>query len=228
MKIIAHRGFSEKYPENTLLAYEKAIEVGVDGIDVDLRLSHDKKVIAFHDSNLKRITGIDKEPESLDLDELQTLDAGRREHIPSLDEVLKLTDARTILILEIKYKPSTYKRLCKLVNESVQDKLTWVEVSSFEDKVLEEMHRLNKNIRLHKIIDKASTLADRAFQIRYDYIDCFDINIELSKLALEKGVIKQHKVILWTVDKEDIDKEIKEGLYAIMTNDPQRLKEKYA
>lgn len=228
MKIIAHRGFSEKYPENTLLAFEKAIEIGADGIEMDLRLSRDEKVIAFHDSNLKRITGIDKEPESLDLDELQALDAGKEEVIPSLDEVLELTNARTTLILEVKYNPSTYKRLCRLISESIQDKLSWVEVSSFEDKVLEEMHNLNKNIKLHKVINKESTLKDRGFQIRYDYIDCFDIDIRLSQLTLEKGVIKQHKVIFWTVDKEDIDKEIKEGLYAVMTNDPQRLKEKYA
>lgn len=228
MKIIAHRGFSEKYPENTLLAYEKAIEVGVDGIDVDLRLSRDEKVIVFHDSNLKRITGVDKEPEVLNLNELQSLDAGEEEVIPSLDQVLKLVNARTTLILEIKYHPSTYKRLCKLVNESVQEKLTWIEVSSFEDKVLEEMYRLNKNIILHKIIDKASTLKESNFQIRYDYIDCFDIDVKLSKIALKKGIIKQHKVIFWTVDQEDIDKEIKEGLYGVMTNNPQRLKETYA
>lgn len=228
MKIIAHRGFSKKYPENTLLAYEKAIEVGVDGIDVDLRLSRDEKIIAFHDSNLKRITGIDKAPETLDLSELQALDAGKGEIIPSLDEVLKLTDARTTLILEIKYNPSTYKRLCKLVNELVLDKLTWIEVSSFEDKVLEEMHNLNNNIKLHKIIDKASTLEDRDFLMRYDYIDCFDINIRLAEIALKKDLIKQHKVIFWTVDEENIDKEIEEGLYGAMSNNPLRLKEKYA
>jgi len=228
MKIIAHRGFSEEYPENTLLAFEKAIELEIGGIDVDLRLSRDEKVIVFHDSNLKRITGIDKEPEALNLDELQALDAGEGEAIPSLDEVLKLTNARTTLILEIKYKPSTYKRLCKIINESIQDKLAWIEVSSFEDKVLEEMHKLNNNVRLHKVIDKESTLTDKDFHIRYDYINCFDINIKLSKITLEKGLIKRHKVIFWTVDKEDIHKEIEDGLYAIMTNNPKRLKEKYA
>ncbi len=228
MKIIAHRGFSEKYPENTLLAFEKAIELGVDGIETDLRLSLDGKAIVFHDKTLKRIAQIDKTPESLTLDQLKTLDAGKGETIPSLDELLELTNAKTTLILEIKYSPDTYKKLCQTIEESIQDKLTWVEVSSFEDKVLEEMYSLNKNIRLHKLIDNESTLTDKDLHIRYDYINCFDIDVKLSRIALEKGVIKQYKVIFWTVDKEDIVQEIEEGLYGIMTNNPQRLKEKYA
>jgi glycerophosphoryl diester phosphodiesterase len=228
MKIIAHRGFSEKYPENTLLSFEKAIEAGADGIEIDLRLSLDEKVIVFHDSNLKRITGVDKEPEALNLDELQALDAGKREHIPSLDEVLRLIDARTTLILEVKYNPSTYKRLCRLISEAIEDKLSWVEVSSFDNSILEEMHKLNKNIKLHKVTNKASTLEDKDFHIRYEYIDCFDINVKLSKIALEKGFIKRYRVIFWTVDKEEVTEEIEEGLYGVITNSPQRLKEQYA
>ncbi len=228
MKIIAHRGFSEDYPENTLLAFEKAIEIGVDAIETDLRLSRDEVAIVFHDKTLKRIAGIDKRPESLTFKELQKLDAGEGESIPSLDELLGLVNARTTLILEIKYNPSTYKRLCHIMMRSIQDKLEWVEVSSFEDAVLEEMHQLNKEIRLHKLIDETSILDDEDFPKRYDYINCFDIDVKLSKTVLAKGLMKQHKVIFWTVDKEDLDQAIQNGLYAAMTNNPQRLKEKYA
>ena len=218
--MIAHRGFSSHYPENTLLAFKKAIELGVDGIDADLRLSRDEKVIIFHDPNLKRITGLDKSPESLSLAELQALTIRDRQHIPSLEELLQLTASQTTLILEIKYNPSTYKRLCEIIQESIKDKLDWVEVSSFEDKVLEYIHTINPEIRLHKIIDKASTLKDTEFEKRYDYVSYFDIDISLKKIVLEAGLLQRHKVIFWTVDEEDISKEREAGLYGIMKNNP--------
>ncbi len=228
MKIIAHRGFSEIYPENTLLAFEKAIEFGVDGIETDLRLSRDEEVIVFHDESLKRIARLDRRPEELTIDELKGLDVGKGEKVPTLDELISLTNGSTTLILEIKYNPATYKRLCQITEKCIQDKLAWIEVSCFEDKVLEELHRLNKDIRLHKLIDDASILDDKDFLIRYDYINCFDIDVTIADVVLEKGLIKQHKVIFWTVDSEDIHTMIKEGLYGIMTNNPKKLKERYA
>ncbi len=220
MKIIAHRGFSEGYPENTLLAFEKALESGADGIETDLRLSLDQEVILFHDASLKALTGLDKAPEALTLAELKELDAGRGERIPSLSELLRLIDARATLILEIKYKPSTYKKLCELVAREIHDRLKWVEVSCFEDSVLEYMHHLDPRIRLHKLIDRASLLQDKNLERRYDYASYLDIDIKLRKRVSELGLIRSRKVIFWTVGKEDLSPEKEEGLYGIMTNNP--------
>lgn len=221
MKIIAHRGFSELYPENTLLAFKKALEAGADGIETDLRLSLDEKAIIFHDDSLERITGLDNIPEALNLNELQKLNAGEGETIPSLSELLQLTSSKASLILEIKYNPITYKRLCEVIEEDIKDKLDWVEVSCFEDRVLEYIHTLNPEIKIHKLINEASTLEDKDFENRYDYASYFDIDIRLKKIALELGLIQRHKVIFWTVDKEDISDEKEAGLYGIMKNNPQ-------
>ena len=54
---IAHRGFSGKYPENTMLAFQKALELGVDAIELDVHLSKDGEVMVFHDEDLMRMTG---------------------------------------------------------------------------------------------------------------------------------------------------------------------------
>lgn len=54
----AHRGWSGLYPENTLLAFQKAIELGVDGFEMDVQLSRDGEVVVFHDETLDRVTGI--------------------------------------------------------------------------------------------------------------------------------------------------------------------------
>ena len=227
MKIVAHRGFSENYPENTLLAFQKALDAGADGIETDLRLSLDAQPVIFHDDDLKRITGIAKRPEELTLEELQALDAGSwfdprysDKKIPSLDELLQLCRAKTTLILEIKPTPANYRRLCEEIEKRIRDKLGWVEVSCFDDGVLEYMHQLNPRVRLHKLIDKTATLDQEDFERRYGYIDYFDIDINLRKVVMEKGLIQRHKVIFWTVDKEEISEEIAAGLYGIMRNNP--------
>ena len=220
MKIIAHRGFSELYPENTLLAFKKALEAGADGIETDLRLSLDGQAVIFHDGDLKKITGVKGTPESLSLAQLKLLDAGEGERIPTLDELLQLTSAQAILILEIKYNPATYQRLCEVIEEKIKDKLEWVEVSCFDDEVLEQMHRLNPLIRLHKLIEHESTMRARDFEKKYAYTSYFDIDVDLRKTVRELGLFQRHKVIFWTVDKEDLSIEKEAGLYGIMKNNP--------
>ena len=219
MKRIAHRGLSKEYPENTLLAFKKAIESGADGIETDLRLSLDEEVILFHDANLKRITGHVNTPESLTLAKLKKLDAGEGECIPSLDELLQLTKGKATLILEIKYNPSTYKRLCEVTIKQIEDKLDWVEVSCFEDKVLRYLHQLNPKVKLHKLIDKASTLEDKDFETLYAYVSYLDVDVKLRDIVIGQGLLQRYKVIFWTVDKEDLSKEKEAGLYGIMKND---------
>lgn len=219
MKVIAHRGFSTQYPENTLLAFKKAIEAGADGIETDLRLTLDNEIILFHDRNLKKHTGIDVKPESLSILALKEFDMGRGEVIPTLNELLELVEGKIILILEIKYNAKTYKRLCEILIRQIENKLEWVEVSCFEDKVLEYIYTLNPDVRLHKLIKDASVLEADGMEEKYDYIEYFDINIKLHKIALEKGLIERRKVIFWTVNKEDLTKEIEAGLYGVMKDD---------
>jgi len=207
------------YPENTLLAFKKAMEAGADGIETDLRLTLDDEIILFHDRNLKKHTGINATPESLSLLALKKLDIGRGEVIPTLNELLQLVEGKVTLILEIKYNAKTYKRLCEILIRHIENKLDWVEVSCFEDKVLEYIYTLNSNVRLHKLIDDVSVLEADSMEEKYAYTEYFDINVTLHTVALEKGLISRRKVIFWTVDKEDLTKEIEAGLYGVMKDD---------
>jgi glycerophosphoryl diester phosphodiesterase len=63
-------------------------------------------------------------------------------------------------------------------------------------------------------------VAPSRFEKRYHYASYFDIDVKLSKTALELGIIQRHKVIFWTVQTEDITTEKEAGLYGIMKNDP--------
>lgn len=219
MKIIAHRGFSGRYTENTLLAFSKAIEAGADGIETDLQLSLDDEIILFHDSNLKHLTGVDAKPEELTLRALKKLYVNKAESIPTLNELLCLTEGKLTLVLEVKYNPNTYKKLCEILVAKIENKLDWVEVSCFEDVVLAYVHTLNPDIKLHKLIEDSNILKDKKLEAKYDYASYFDINVALRDIVLESGLMKRKKVIFWTVAKENLSLEIEAGLYGIMTND---------
>lgn len=219
MKRIAHRGLSEKYPENTLLAFSKAIEAGADGIETDLRLSLDEEIILFHDKTLKHKKRPYIKPESLSLWELKKLDISEEEQIPTLDALLELADGKITLILEIKYNPKTYKKLCEIMIKKIEGKHDWVEVSCFDDMVLEYVYALDPDIKLHKLIEDADILEDVGMEEAYKYVSYFDVDVRLRDIVLDKGLFERHKVIFWTVDKEDLSKEKEAGLYGIMKND---------
>ena len=92
MKVLAHRGFSGNYPENTMLAFRKAIEAGADGIELDIHESRDGQLVIIHDENLVRTTGIDGIVSDFTLAELTKTRASRTKSdafdtpIPSFEE----------------------------------------------------------------------------------------------------------------------------------------------
>lgn len=94
---IAHRGIHSIFLENTLLAFEEAMNQNY-AIELDVRLTKDQQVVVFHDSNLKRIFQIDQEVRDLTLDELK-----KYQSIPTLIEVLELVKGKVPLLIEIKY-----------------------------------------------------------------------------------------------------------------------------
>jgi len=100
---IAHRGASAQYPENTLLAFERAIAQGVDMIELDVRLTRDGELVVIHDATLDRTTsgmGLVRERW---LNDLRRLDAGRGQRVPLLAEVVDLiADTPVRLCVEIK------------------------------------------------------------------------------------------------------------------------------
>ena len=77
MRVIAHRGWSGKYPENTMLAFRKAVEAGCDGIELDVHLSKDGEVMIIHDEALKRTSGMNGAVSEWTRSELEKISAGK-------------------------------------------------------------------------------------------------------------------------------------------------------
>lgn len=114
MKVFAHRGYSGRYPENTMLAFQKAWEIGSDGIELDVQLSKDGHIVIIHDEDLIRTTGQSGRVRDYTLAELQAMDASfvwqgkhSKTPIPSLEEYLQWAQDKP-LCTNIEIKSSVY------------------------------------------------------------------------------------------------------------------------
>jgi glycerophosphoryl diester phosphodiesterase len=107
--VVGHRGAMGYRPENTLASFEHALELGADWIELDVHLTRDGQLAVIHDETLDRTTNGSGLVRDCTLAELQRLDAGDGEHIPSLDEVLAWARERGAVIdIEIKNAPLYY------------------------------------------------------------------------------------------------------------------------
>ncbi len=123
-KYIAHRGLhDEESPENSLSSFQKAIDKGY-AIELDVRPLADGTVVVFHDEALGRMTGADGFISNYTFDDIKDLTLAKsKEHIPTFEEVLKLVDGKTPLLIEIKnvgkvgFEKNVWKLLSKYKGE---------------------------------------------------------------------------------------------------------------
>ncbi|MFT4005869.1 MAG: glycerophosphodiester phosphodiesterase [Lacrimispora sp.] len=129
MKNFAHRGFSGKYPENTLLAFQKALFEGVDGIELDVQLTSDGEVVIIHDETVDRTTDGEGPVVSYTLKELKKLDASYIytgtmgfNPIPTLREYFELVkDFPIVTNVELKTGINEYPGLEEKVYELIKE-----------------------------------------------------------------------------------------------------------
>ena len=100
--IIAHRGASAEKPENTLGAFRRALALRVDGIELDVHVLRDGVPVVFHDTQLRRLTGVRGRLTSRTWPELAKLRVAGTEPIPRLVDVLRLTRLRAVVQIELK------------------------------------------------------------------------------------------------------------------------------
>ena len=101
---IGHRGAAGHAPENTLAAIQKGIALGVDFVEIDVRRTEDGVLVVLHDETVNRTTNGKGRVDRLCLRDIEKLNAGNGEHIPTLEEVLKVAAGKTGLMLELKIR----------------------------------------------------------------------------------------------------------------------------
>jgi len=99
--VIGHRGAPAYEPENTLKSFRRALELGADGIELDVRFTADGVPVVFHDEDLKRLFNMDVKLNSLTLHQIRGLKIDG-ESIPMLEEVVREFGKRTIMFIELK------------------------------------------------------------------------------------------------------------------------------
>lgn len=218
MKIFAHRGYSQKYPEATWLAYEKAVEAGADGFECDVRLSKDKQVICFHDRTLKRVANRNKAVSRLTAAQLR-----QYAQAISLDELLELAIAeKKDLLIETKHPVRSRGKIEKQVIEIVKRKSRVIDEAGIEVTLMSFSYLAVRRIkkRYRKVIKVIKY--PLAFFIR----PTKDVAIDLEVLKKHPGIIKRiapDRLYVWTVNSEEDLKWVKkQDIYGVITDRPKR------
>lgn len=153
MKVFAHRGASGHYPENTLAAFQAALDSGCHGIELDVFL-HQDELVVIHDRQLARTTNGHGWLEDYNKNELQQLDAGLGQAIPTLWQVLALCANQLEINIELK-DPAAGHTLLQLLTQAQQQlqlDLSTILVSSFHHPLLLQLHQLQPQLRLGLLI----------------------------------------------------------------------------
>lgn len=128
MKVFAHRGFSGRYPQNTMLAFQKALESGCDGIELDVQLTKDGEVVIIHDEYLDDLTDFTGNVRDYTLGELKSCNAGGKwqetygfQPIPTFEEYCEWASGNSLITnVEIKSSVYYYEELEKKTMELIE------------------------------------------------------------------------------------------------------------
>jgi len=218
--IIAHRGASAYEPENTLRSVKKALELGADMVEVDVRASRDGHVVVMHDAVVDRTTNGKGYVKGMTLEDLKKLNAGLGESIPTLREVAELIGRKAQLVVEIKVS-EIEKRVLQIIKENELDRQTLI--TSFYHPILKRVKELNPNIRTGAIIaSRPIKAAQLAMDANSDAL--FPRHIYVDPQMVEEAHRQDLAVYPWTVDTlNEIDPLIKMGVNGIVTNKPDVL-----
>lgn len=211
-KNYAHRGFSGKYPENTLLAFRKAIEAGVDGIELDVQLSKDGEVVIIHDETVDRTTNGKGFVMNYTLAELKELDASAgfvgvygKNEIPTLREYFELVAPTDIMTdIELKTGLVSYdgleEKVLALIDEF--DMRKRVVVSSFNHYSVLQFKKLAPDVKCGFLT--SSWIIDMADYTKKNGVECVhpvfpQVTDEFVGEAKAAGL----EINTWTVDNKE-------------------------
>lgn len=202
-EVIGHRGALGLAPENTLLSFQRALELGVDGVEFDVQ-NIDDELIVFHDETLDRTTNANGRLLDYSINELRQFDAGQGEKIPLLAEVIDLIGDKAFINIELKgiNTASLVLKLVDLLDKKRFKKEQFI-ISSYLFSELYLIHEFDPEIRIGVIADDQPLIA---FDFA-DEINAYSFHPNYSMLGQEL-IAQAHsmgmKVYVHTVN--DIDK----------------------
>ena len=223
--VIGHLGARGHLAENTLPSIAKALELGVDGIEIDVFRCASEELVVFHDQTLEKLTNATGYIEQLDLDSIRNIEVLNGFTIPTLEEVLNLINGRAMLNIELKGSQTAI--LTDQMLQTFFEKETWsaekILISSFDWEELKLFYEVNQKVPI-------------AILTEDDPLDALPIAKELNAVAInpnykslnKENLTKIHKkglkIYPWTVNQpEEISALLALGVDGIITDFPERV-----
>lgn len=216
---IGHRGAKAYEPENTLRSFKKAMELGVDAVELDVRRTKDNKIVVIHDADVKKTTNGKGLVNKLTLEEVKQLVTKNGEKIPTLSEALDFLDNKVKIIIELK-EIGLEKKVLNIIRE--KDVEANVIIVSFHEEALKKIRNLNDEVETGLIYVKHRNPIKAALDIGAKYL------LSLYRFTHSVNVKKAHqnglKVIVWTINKrEEVLDFVKKDVDGIASDKPDIL-----
>ena len=216
---IGHRGARAYEPENTLSSFRKAVELGANAVELDVRKTKDGKLVVIHNSDVNKTTNGEGAVNELTLEQIQKLVTDKGEHIPTLDDVLDSVGKKVKVLVEIK-EVGTEKQVLDLIHKKgITDNVILV---SFHEESLKKIREINDKVETGLIYVRHKNPVQTALDLKATYLlslYSFTYSANVKK-AHEKGL----KVIVWTINKkEEVEEYKKKGVDGIASDRPDIL-----
>jgi glycerophosphoryl diester phosphodiesterase len=216
---IGHRGARAYEPENTLRSFKKAVEMGVDAVELDVRKTKDRQLVVIHDADVKKTTDGKGLVSELTLKEIKEFSAEKGEKIPTLKEALDFLDKKVRILIELK-ETDVEKQVLAVVRENGLQKN--VVIVSFIEEALGKVRELDKEVETGLIYVKHKNPIKAALDLEASYL------LPLYRFTHTANVKKAHKnglkVIVWTINKpEEVTEYIKKGVDGVASDKPDIL-----
>ena len=228
--IIAHRGASAYEPENTLRAFERAIEMGATMLELDVHISRDGYPVVIHDAELSRRTNGRGWIADLTLDEIQQFDAGLGERVPSLAEVVELARGRAQLYIDLKGQ-NTPETVVNVLRD--QDFCAGAIAGSFYPWLTQKVKFLEPSVRTSVLIrdqDRETDFVEWALAVEADYVHpCWENVSPTPHKRLTPDLIDSIRqrgfgIFIWHEERPDELRElVKMDVDGICTDTPDNL-----
>ena len=216
---IGHRGAKAYEPENTLRSFTKAIELGVDAVELDARRTREGEVVVIHDAKVDKTTNGKGSVSDLTLNEIKQLVTDKGERIPTLDEALDFLDKKVKILIELKETGLEEKVLGLIHGKGLEKNVIIV---SFQEEALRKVRELDDEVDTGLIYVRHRNPIKAALDLGAKYL------LSLYRFTHTANVNKAHenglKMIVWTINKqEEVLEYVKKGVDGIASDRPDIL-----
>lgn len=223
--VIGHRGAMGHETENTLASVQKAMDLGVDMIEIDVFKIESGEIVVFHDDTVDRLANGPGKIEEYNIFDLKKLILDGGHKIPMLQDVLKLIDNKVALNIELKGANTSDK--VNFIMDYYVNERNWTAdnfiISSFNWDELREMRRINPTVRIAVLTEGNPVEAiPIAKELNAEAINPYfkKLNLEVANEIREAGF----KIYTWTVNEpEDINSVKRMGVDGVISNYPERV-----